>query len=182
MWVGADDFLLGVNTNPDDVVANIIKGIKRLYWRGARIFLVANLPELCALTLPEGGVAPGCGAEPTGSQQFNAALASALRDLSGAKAFGRGTFALVNIYDAAENLFSGSPPLPGPAAGCLFSLPTNPELCGPEVTGITSDMLWPDATYMGTLWDEEHPATWVHQIIGDLMAEALANEWAAAQQ
>jgi phospholipase/lecithinase/hemolysin len=46
VWAGANDYLFDANARPRDVVDNIIESVEELYDRGARNFLVPNLPDL----------------------------------------------------------------------------------------------------------------------------------------
>ena len=183
IWIGADDFLLSPTqaVDPSVVVDNIVNGIQRLHALGARRFLIANLPELCALPVAAGDPASnppvpplvGCGGfldDPTSTPtwSFNDELQWALDSLSNLS----GTeIHLVDVYSAAQAVY---PLTAGPATGCLFSLPDDPSACEP---GPTFDPLWLNefSQYNNTaLWDEQHPTTLLHSIIATEAAAVLS--------
>lgn len=182
LWGGSDDFLLGFTTDPQEVIDNMIEAARQLYELGARRIAIANLPELClggSVTL--GGIsALKCDQlflgypEYTLTAEYNAGLQAALDTLAGLESDAE--FVLVDIYGAATEVFTEIPPPPGPATGCLESLPYDPTPCTQSATGITEDMLgpYPYNLYDNTkLWDIQHPTTLVHVAIAQVMGAAL---------
>jgi outer membrane lipase/esterase len=178
-WGGSDDFLLGFTGDPQEVIGNMIEAARQLYELGARRIVIANLPELCL----GGSVTPDvvadlkCNSLPdnperTLTYEYNAGLRDALAVLADSES--DADFFLVDIYSAAAQLFTEIPD-PGPAAGCLESLPYDPAPCTQLVTGITDGMLGPSifTTFEDILWDIQHPRTWVHEIISQVMLDAL---------
>ena len=179
LWGGSDDFLLGFTDDPQEVINNIISAAEQLYKLGARRIVVANLPELClasSITLDQ---IPSlrcdqlpANPENTLTYEYNAGLQDALTALANTN--NKAEFVLVDIYSAAGQLFPGAP-TPGPASGCLESLPDDPTPCTQSATGISDQLLGPGAAYQGVLWDVQHPSTWVHAIISQVMLLALQN-------
>jgi phospholipase/lecithinase/hemolysin len=153
VWSGSNDYLLGLANSPDQPVANIASAVDELRGLGAEKFLIVNLPNLgdVPLSVAQGAQAPLNAL----TAAHNAALAAALA--------GQGvTFLDVNALfqaalddPAAFGFTSGL--AAGPAAGCLFP----PFDCSP-------------VSYGGSFfWDELHPSTAVHRLIGQAALDAL---------
>lgn len=55
VWAGANDYLSAVDLNPISVVGNLVGVVNGLYDRGARNFIVPNLPDLSTIPRNLGG-------------------------------------------------------------------------------------------------------------------------------
>lgn len=55
VWAGANDYLSVINLDPISVVANVIGAVETLYDKGARNFIVPNLPDLGLIPRNLGG-------------------------------------------------------------------------------------------------------------------------------
>lgn len=161
IWTGANDYLNGLNPNPESVVGNIGQAIDNLYAAGARNFVVLNLPDLGALPLiaymPEGsGTAMS---QLTLAHNQGLALA-----LSGLELTHPGIqFNTVDVYALFNQISATLNPGLGAAGACLA---IDPNTCGNVGPFPRSGELF---------WDVEHPTTEVHKflaqhIIGDLAA------------
>lgn len=176
IWAGSNDYLLGIlqpnsgiSPDPLQVTENIRQAITQLRARGAKRFVVLNLPDL--------GKTPVCLGfficEPLTqlTQQHNSLLHQVLSGLE--QTFDTGSIIEVDVYSIFERIaanpagFGFIPPVqaPGPAAGCLFQPPDifDPANCALLNTFQTEQVFW----------DEEHPTTAVHQIIAQQILRLL---------
>ncbi len=161
LWGGANDYLLGLTTDPSASVGNIETAIEELYALGARHVLVPNLPDLGATPIAQ---ALGAGAALSAlTDAHNSLLRQALADL-GASLTGisltpldvHALFARILADPAAFGFGSGV--VAGPASGCLLP----PFDCSP--VGFDTDAFF---------WDEQHPSTAVHRLIAEAARGAL---------
>lgn len=153
IWSGANDYLLGVESDPTGPVANIAGAIAELRGLGAQNFLIVNLPNLgdVPISAASGAQAPLNGL----TAAHNAALASAVSGPGVAFLDVNALFRRALADPAAFGFSSGL--AAGPAAGCLFP----PFDCTP-------------VDYEGSFyWDELHPSTAAHALIGAAALDAL---------
>jgi outer membrane lipase/esterase len=150
VWGGANDFFNG-QTNPSIPAANIAANVQTLLGAGARNFLVANMPPLdvtpfgLSLSLPEQA---GLRALSVG---FNQALAADLAQLQ--SQFPDAAIHQLDIFDL------------------VLAAEADPAAFG--LTNVTDEALFvklfdPNADVSGFLfWDDVHPASRGHEIVGD---------------
>ena len=168
IWTGANDYLLGEPAEPIEVVENITKAIEILHSLGARNFLIPNLPDL--------GLTPLAQQNNLGeqflalTQAHNALLAQALDEVSRLpeiNVMGVDLFAVSQALLDPEKKIITSPPaitaITGrlDAATCFFVAPsTCPDVDFTSAPGFA-------------FWDVLHPTTFIHQLYGQAMFEAL---------
>jgi len=153
IWSGANDYLLGLESDPSGPVANIAAAIAELRGLGAQNFLVVNLPNLgdAPLSVAAGAQGPLNGL----TAAHNAALVAATSG-PGVAFLDVNTLFQRALADPAAFGFSSGLEA-GPAAGCLFP----PFDCTPVV-------------YAGSFyWDELHPSTAAHALVGAAALAAL---------
>lgn len=169
LWIGANDYLGGGQTNPQIVLKNISAALNQLYESGARTFLVGNLP-------------------PLGETPIGKALASeALNALSAAH--NKGLEALLNQFeltkpDADFNLFDTNKVFtelqadPGAfgfttTGGCfsLSDLATNPPV--PSIVQACGET--------SLFWDDLHPTTKAHEFLAKEALLTLAVDLAPSK-
>jgi phospholipase/lecithinase/hemolysin len=152
IWGGANDFLLGGQTNPAVLVQNIAQEITTLADAGAKQFLVPNLPML--------------GQIPLATQTLTIAQQQGLNQLS----MGFNTLLQSEITQLQKSLGVQIHLLD---VGSLFnSVTTNPSEYG--LTNVTGSAINTSFNGNGFLfWDQEHPTTAVDQIIGQVGAESV---------
>lgn len=144
LWGGANDYLNGGQTNPAVPVNNLIGEVSDLAARGARNFLVVNVPDL--------GTLPGTSGRPVAAPlslltaAHNAGLASALNGLRPRLPGGANLF----LFDV-NALFREARTDP---AVFGFSNVTTAYLAGGS--GDPNRYLF---------WDDVHPTTAAHQLI-----------------
>jgi phospholipase/lecithinase/hemolysin len=171
IWTGANDYVLGLTTNPGVVVGNIVVAIQSLYALGARNFLVPNLPDLGLSPLVQAsGSAPQLTLL---TKVHNALLAPALdlmaASLPGARIVRLDVFALTE-----KSLASGAVVASPPALAYLFPS-SGAEAC----LFVSYPVLCPDVDFNAPLplpflfWDAQHPTTLAHGAIGGAMLDAL---------
>lgn len=153
IWSGANDYLLGLASDPTGPVANIAAAIAELRGLGARNFLIVNLPNLGDAPL---SVALGAqGPLNALTAAHNAALAVGVAG-PGVDILDVNALFQEALADSAAFGFSSGLEA-GPAAGCLFP----PFDCTPVV-------------YAGSFyWDELHPSTAAHALIAQAALDAL---------
>lgn len=167
LWAGGNDYAFLGKTDPQAVVGNIALAVQQLHAKGARRFLLPNLPDLGITPLAQkalpAGTAAGLTALARGHnavlQQTAAALAASLPNSS---------LVVVDIFKLGEvllstGLASASPPaleLLGPenTSACLFIAPAT-------CPNVNLDAQLPPLLF----WDILHPTAQVH----DLMAAAM---------
>lgn len=177
IWAGANDYLLaplalpppegcsGIVADPVTVVGNHVDAISLLYTRGARKFVVLNLPNLgkTPICLDFNGESV-CEPLTMVTQVHNELLKVTLDELP--LSLENVKLVQVDAYKIFEEVtnhperFGFSPDVQsaGPAAGCLFQPP--PFLDPANCAGVdfTTDMVF---------WDEEHPTEEVHRLMAD---------------
>ncbi len=150
VWAGANDFFEG-QTNAQVPVNNLANDITRLYNGGSRRFLVLNLPML-GQTPRYVGTANEAVFDAR-STQFNEALGLAL--------------------DGLEATLNGIELVRVDVGGLISSVIADPSAYG--FTNVTDPAMRlagidPD-TYL--FWDDVHPTTAAHRMLGDVAAQAL---------
>ncbi|MCB2099515.1 MAG: SGNH/GDSL hydrolase family protein [Rhodobacterales bacterium] len=160
LWIGANDYLLLGETNPANVINNIVNTISALYALGAQDFMVLNLPDLGALPLVAGDPVAQAGLTAL-SAAHNAALAAALPALFGTLP---GANLVTVDIDAIYDDIIGNPLANGftnTTDPCLDLGETPPVVCTtPE-------------SYL--FWDDQHPTTATYNRIGQIAANALVD-------
>lgn len=172
VWTGANDYIGGLASNPDTVVANIVGAIQSLHALGARDFLVPNLPDIGSSPLIQSQGQATAAYFTQLTQAHNLALAQALIGLAASLPTAR--FVQLDVYGVVQSLaLSGnivvSPPqlavvAPLVTVDCLF---LNPATC------IDVD-LKASVPRPFLFWDVLHPTTHVHRAIGAAMFSAMA--------
>ncbi|WP_052736506.1 SGNH/GDSL hydrolase family protein [Aquincola tertiaricarbonis] len=169
VWGGGNDYAFNGATSPEPVVRNVVLAIQALHAKGARRFLVPNLPDMGLTPLARSqGQAE---ASTLITKAHNALLAQQLATLSatlpGVKIVSLDVFKLGEALLAA-GLLSASPPAlavvspNSPAVGCLF---LNPMDC----VDVPLDAPVPPVLF----WDMAHPTTQVHGLIAMGMVQRL---------
>jgi len=161
VWGGANDFFVDAATGPAGA-ANMISFIETLYGKGARNFLVPNLPDL-SLTPFGQSLAP---AERAGlsflSGQFNDALAFGIQTLETTKAD-------IRIVDfQVDDFLTGLLNDPVLMVNLGFDPTTAFTPCFSLVT--LSACSNPD---QHIFWDDVHPTARADQILGSFFANAV---------
>ena len=147
VWAGANDFLLGGQTNPTIPANNVLGIISTLAGAGARNILVPNLPDLGNTpALLSTGDPVRIGGATLLSQGFNAALASGLSNLR--QSLG------INLWELD-------------VYGIGKELKANPSAFGFTDT-TQSALLSGNAAHAAEYlyWDTIHPTARVHEILG----------------
>jgi phospholipase/lecithinase/hemolysin len=174
IWTGANDYLLGLTTQPEEVVANIARAVEILHALGARDVLIVNQPDLGQVPLVQNqpGVSPSDLSLLTVAHNE---LLSQTRDdlasrLDGAK------ITLVDIYTLTNDLlgngeFVASPPalaVISPDTGAVDCLFRDPTTCSEVKLDSHTDRL--------LFWDVVHPTTSVHGRYGQAMFDSLPKQ------
>jgi phospholipase/lecithinase/hemolysin len=147
LWGGANDFLIAGQTDPSVPVANIAAEITALAAAGAKQFLVGNLPLLGEIPLGQTLSAAQRQGLDFLSATFDTELAAELNQL------GHSLGVQIHLLDV-ETLVAG--------------VMADPAKYG--FTNVTSDAI-DDGVFSGQgylFWDQEHPTTAAHQIIGNV--------------
>ncbi|WP_373538389.1 PEP-CTERM sorting domain-containing protein [Chamaesiphon sp.] len=143
IWGGANDYLdLANPANPSIVVSNLTAQIGTLIGRGAKNILVPNLPNLGQLPNTLGS--PAAGLLNSATQAHNLGLAASISALRSTNS------------DVQLNLLD---------VNSLFNTASSAGFTNVTDKCITSPSCTPD-TYL--FWDEVHPTTAGHKLIGDL--------------
>jgi len=150
IWAGANDLLVGNQTNPLIPAQNIANEVTTLALAGAKQFLIPNLPPLGDIPALNQTPAQQSGAN-AWSASFNAALQADLAPLQ--KSLG------IQIHTLdIQTLFQ--------------KVIANPSQYG--FTNVTGSAINPTLNGNGYLfWDQEHPTTGADQIIGSLAASEV---------
>ena len=148
IWGGANDYLEPVNpanpANPSVIVGNLTAQIGTLIGRGAKNILVPNLPNLGQL--PSTLASPASGLLNNATQLHNLSLEASIRNLN----------LSLNDPTVKVNLLD---------VNFLFNTASSVGFTNVKDKCITSLGCTPD-TYL--FWDEVHPTTAGHRLIGDL--------------
>ncbi|MCU0779639.1 MAG: SGNH/GDSL hydrolase family protein [Akkermansiaceae bacterium] len=148
LWAGANDFLLGGQTDPGIPVANMTANISALAAAGAKTILLGNLPNLGDTPqLLATGNPTAIGGFRTLSQMFNAGLAGAVPTLEANLGI---DIRLLDIYGIGEELHT---------TPAVFGITNLTE--GALTSGHAADA----AQY--AYWDTVHPTNTVHNLFGD---------------
>ena len=147
VWAGANDFLLGGQTNPNIPANNVLGIISTLAGAGARNILVPNLPDLGDTpALLSTGDPARIGGATLLSQGFNAALSSGLNNLR--QNLGINLWEL-DVYGMGKELKNV------PSAFGITNTTQSALLTGNAASA---------AEYL--YWDAVHPTARVHKILG----------------
>ena len=168
LWIGANDYLGGAQTNPQVVIDNIAGALNLLYDSGAKQFLVGNLPPL--------------GETPAGQQ-----ASAALNALSAAH--NQGLEVLLEQFEAAKPdaevvLFD--------ASQVFTEIQADPSAFGFTTTGgcfSLNDLLTnpPDPNLVSVcgetslFWDDLHPSARAHEFLANEALLTLATELAPSE-
>lgn len=156
VWAGANDYILGGVTVPPESVGNLSTAVTSLYESGARNIMVVNLPDL--------GKLPGTRVDSPISSSFDALseahnfnLTATLDSLSQKPD--------INIIPVDVNsLFDEAIAAPTEFG---FTNVTDSCLVGVVACANPNEYLF---------WDEFHPTTAAHEIVGELAFSALETE------
>jgi phospholipase/lecithinase/hemolysin len=171
IWSGANDYLLadlglpGIpEPDPRASVGNILDAIAELEAAGARHFLVLNLPNLAYVPAAALLDLQARVALLLRSKAHNSLLARGLRRHARYSTGGStldlvDTFALLGAIDRTHKALGFSQGFEdlGPAANCLVALDPATQSCAPLPDGLDSAGF--------PFWDEQHPATRLHQLV-----------------
>jgi phospholipase/lecithinase/hemolysin len=152
LWAGGNDYLNGA-TSPTNPVGNVTSSISTLYARGARKFLIPNLPLLG--TIPRNIGTPNQAAATAISAAHNALLKQQLISL-------RNSLTGITIYEMdVATRFEQVRQNPG-----AFGLTnvTQPALVGSSVVPNPDNYLF---------YDDIHPTRRGHQILSDLAVQSV---------
>lgn len=171
IWSGSNDYLIPPPSgiNPQQTIANITTAILTLHARGARYFLISNLPDLGKIPLCLQLGVGVCNTLSSLTNTHNNLLRQALTDIEATQ----NDIKLI-LFDAHRVFnrvlahphqygFSGNVQALGPASGCLLQNPSafNPANC--DLVSFNTNQVF---------WDEQHPTTKVHKILGHGMWRA----------
>ncbi|MGH8664548.1 MAG: SGNH/GDSL hydrolase family protein [Burkholderiales bacterium] len=166
LWGGPNDFVAGLANpgtfDPVAAIANAVTNLSneagQLYSNGARHFLIPNMADLglAPRARSAGLSAPATGLTTSFNSTLDAALSGLRASLAGATIHGLDTFGLSQETFAE---FSGGDP--GAAEVTLACLSV-PACAGDPQT---------QATFL--FWDDLHPTTQIHSILGGEMAAAV---------
>ncbi len=155
VWAGSNDYLGAGVTDPSVPVGNLATSITTLAEYGAENFLVVNLPDL--------GKLPG-----TNSSDFSSsltALANAHNSGLDAVLNGLSLSYDIDIYDVdVSSLFTEAISTPSSFG---FTNVTDACLTATSICSNPNEYLF---------WDDLHPTTAAHELIGDLAAERLNSQ------
>ncbi len=169
VWGGANDYLF-MPRPPADVVGNLSDAIRALYAKGARTFIVPNLPDLGLSPLAQ---SRGAGAAATqAAKAHNELLAKTVTQLS--RTLRGSKFVQIDVFKLGEvmlqtGLVSATPPalaLLAPGTGAESCLFVNALSC------VDVDFGRPLPPLL--FWDVLHPTAPVHALIGATMYTKLA--------
>jgi outer membrane lipase/esterase len=160
VWGGANDLFLNPTADAaTTAVANLGASLAALYGFGARHFLVPNLPDLASAPFAQ-SLSPqeraGLQALSIGFNTLLAAQLNVLSSLPGIDITAFDDFAFFNGILANPGAFGFT----NTTAPCLVGTPPNVSLCAD-----------PNAY---VFWDTVHPTAAVHQVLGDALADAVA--------
>lgn len=147
LWGGANDLILGTETNPLVPAASIVSNVTALVGAGAKLIIVPNLPDLGDTpSLAAQGAAAQAGAS-LWTQGFNAYLSSTLPALAAGN----------NVQIQLLDVYSLSKELRNNPATYGFTNTTDSALLTNNVA-LAGQYLY---------WDTVHPTAAVHQLIAN---------------
>jgi phospholipase/lecithinase/hemolysin len=150
IWAGANDLLIGGQTNPSIPAQNIANEVTTLAHAGAKQFLIPNLPPLGDIPAINQNPAQQAAAN-AWSAGFNAALKADLAPLQNSL---RIQIHTLNV----QTLFQ--------------SVIANPSQYG--FTNVTGSAINSSLNGNGYLfWDQEHPTTAADSIVGEMAAQSV---------
>lgn len=170
VWGGGNDYVFNGATSPEPVVRNLVLAIQALHAKGARKFLVPNLPDMGLTPLAQW---QGVGEASTRIvKAHNALLAQQLATLSSTLPGIR--IVTLDVFKLGEALLSAGllsayPPAlsvvsPGtPAVDCIYR---DPLTC----VDVPLDAPVPPVLF----WDVAHPTAQVHGLLAMGMVQRLA--------
>jgi phospholipase/lecithinase/hemolysin len=157
IWGGANDYIFGGITNPATPVGNLTGEINTLISRGATNILIPNLPNLGDLpsTRNLGSTAIGLN---NLTALHNAGLATAINNLSSANP--TVNLRLLDVNSLVDRVAANPSSLgfTNVTDGCLLVNCTTPT----------------DRSNSFLFWDDLHPTTTAHQLIGDLAFQTVS--------
>ena len=164
IWIGGNDYLRGMDAEPDQVIDDLEESINSLYNLGARNFLIPNIPDLGTIPLVQ---------EPSLFVDLFVASPSQLTNLTEEH-----NAELETTLDNLSNSLNDINIIPLD----VYSL-YNDILTSPEEFGLTNTSE-PCLDSLGScsnpdeylFWDEFHPTTAVHEIIAESALEVLTNQ------
>ncbi|MFW6061282.1 MAG: SGNH/GDSL hydrolase family protein [Planctomycetota bacterium] len=165
IWSGANDFLLGGQTDPGVPVDNLATELQNLYDAGARQMLVANMPPLGQVPLIR--ETPAAPALDAAAHQYNILLEQALQEIEAEhqdlRLYRMDVAAAVqSVLDQPEAF--GFVNTTDPALGSvgIFDPQFDPSAASPV----------PDAEeYL--FWDGAHPTAAMHELLADVAMDSL---------
>ncbi len=162
IWVGANDYLSGAQSQPSATVGNISTAVSTLNMAGAEHFLIANLPELGELPLIRdggqgGGQMDAIAALNALSVEHNNALAEAVAGLNRSDNL---TIHLLDTYALFKSAVEGG-----------LGLSDITDAC----TRVSDCINSPTVQSSYLFWDEVHPTTATHRIIADRAIDLVEN-------
>ena len=157
VWAGSNDYLGAGITNPSVPVGNLASSITTLAESGAENFLVVNLPDLGQL--PATNSSDFSSSLSALTEAHNTGLDTALNSLS--LSYG------INIYDVdVSSLFAEAIATPS-----LFGFTNVTDTC----LNLTAASICSNPNeYL--FWDDLHPTTAAHELIGDLASQRLNSQ------
>lgn len=169
VWGGGNDYLFAQRA-PQDVVADLVLAIRGLYAKGARTFLVPNLPDLGLSQIAQGTI--GGPAATQAARTHNALLAQAVNQL--ARTLPRSKFVQVDVFKLGEVMLSTGLVSTTPPALALLSDQPGIERClfVDATTCVDVNLSAPLPPLL--FWDALHPTTQVHALIAATMYTKLA--------
>jgi phospholipase/lecithinase/hemolysin len=168
VWVGTNDYLdyfFGNIPNPSESVTNLLTALTSLATVGAQNIMVVNLPDLGKFPITSGD-SPIAGVLSTLTNAHNSGLTTALNFLS------QEVSPEINIIPLDVNsLFNRIIAAPGEFGfvnvtdSCIGDLSVVPINVSRQPVACTPDRF--------LFWDEVHPTTATHKLIGELAFSAL---------
>ena len=173
VWSGANDYLQALDYSPISIVGNVEASITALYGKGARDFLVPNLPDIGNTPLiKQRGAGPTFTAL---AKAHNNLLAERLtllsKTLPGIKIVRVDVFALGEALTKSGLINDDLPAI-------SFLVPNNPTAAACLFLDPGSCVDVPDLGFLAPFlyWDVLHPTTQVHGVIGTAMYLALSKK------
>ncbi len=170
LWIGANDFAIWnqtkafKTTSPDVLIegllTNVRTAVETLVSRGAKHFLIPNLPDLGRIPMIQNsGDAFAMPAASLGTLGFNLSLAAMLSDLQAKYRSNQVDFVQFDVFSLFDRVLSR------PAD---FGLTDVRNACWPDPAGPPCEQ---PRTHL--FWDDRHPTTTVHSNIAHFAALVL---------